>query len=32
VEFLMLAIVGTAILALGPAVFSVIDRDGDDHN
>ncbi len=31
-EALLLALFGTAVLAIGPAVFSLIDRDGDDHN
>jgi hypothetical protein len=29
-EFLLLAVAGCAILAIGPAIFSALDRD-DDH-
>ena len=29
-EFFLLAIAGTAILALGPAIFSALEKD-DDH-
>ncbi len=30
-EFFLLAMVGTAILAIGPAVFSALEKDDDRH-